>query len=257
MPTLLELQTAMRRGMVRGDKAEISAMLAGGVSPDRLDIYRNTFVFTLTRALRLCFPAVEKLVGAEFFAATTHAFVVEHPPRAAWLDQYGEALPDFLHDFPPAKSLSYLSDVARLEWAVNRALHAADTEPLDPARLARVATEDRGYIRLIAEPSIALLHLRHPADAIWRAVLAGSDRELGAIDLASGPVHLLVERRREGVSVARLPADRWHLLAALCAGQPIETAIDHGCGFDIAAALADHLSSGRFIDFELAPGISE
>ena len=31
----------------------------------------------------------------------------------------------------PAAALAYLADVARLEWAVSRAIHAADREPLD------------------------------------------------------------------------------------------------------------------------------
>ena len=104
MPTLLEIQRAMRRSLVQGDSTAVSAMLAARISPDRLDIYRNTFLLTLTRALRLCFPVVQKLVGEEFFEGAAQIFVAEHPPRSAWLDQYGSAFPDFLHAFSPAES---------------------------------------------------------------------------------------------------------------------------------------------------------
>ena len=130
VPTLLEIQRAMRRSLVQGDSTAVSAMLAAQISPDRLDIYRNTFLLTLTRALRLCFPVVQKLVGEEFFEGAAQIFVAEHPPRSAWLDQYGSAFPDFLHAFSPAESVPYLSDVARLEWAVSGALHAPDQEAL-------------------------------------------------------------------------------------------------------------------------------
>ena len=35
---------------------------------DRVGIYRNTARIGMTEALRLSFPAVERLVGADFFA---------------------------------------------------------------------------------------------------------------------------------------------------------------------------------------------
>ncbi len=156
MPTLLEMQAAMRQSLVHRDSAAASAMLAAQVRAERLDIYRNTFLLTLTKALRLCFPVVQKLVGDEFFEGAAQVFIAGHPPRAAWLDQYGAEFPDFLRAFGPAASVRYLGDVAELEWAVNCALHAADAEPLDPAKLAAVATDDQRRIRLIANPSIAL-----------------------------------------------------------------------------------------------------
>lgn len=256
MPTLLELQTAMRQSLVHRDIAAVSAMLAAHVAPDRLDIYRNTFLLTLTKALRLCFPAVQKLVGEEFFEGAAQVFIAEHPPRVAWLDQYGAEFPDFLRAFGPAASVPYLGDVAKLEWAVNCALHAADPEPLDAARLASVAPEDQGRIRLIANPSIALVQLGYPADTIWRAVLAGDDDALRKIDLDCGPVHVLVERRT-GVEVERLDVPPWEFLTALCAGEPIETAIEAADGFDCGSALAEHLALGRFRCFELAPDVGD
>jgi len=253
MPTLLETQRALRRSLVGGDTTDAAAMLAAGVPTDRLDIYRNTFILTVVRTLRLGFPAVHKLVGADFFEGAAQLFLTAHPPRVAWLDRYGGAFPDFLRTFPPAQSLPYLADVARLEWAVSHALHAADVERLDPSQLATVAPDDQGRIRLTAEPSISLLHLACPADAIWRATLAGSDADFSAIDLASGDVHLLIERGPDGVDVTRLPAGQWRFLAALCVGEPIETAIDPACDFDVSAALAGHLVKGRFCAFELGP----
>jgi len=41
MPTLLELQTAMQASLVHRDNEAVSAMLAGHITADRLDIYRN------------------------------------------------------------------------------------------------------------------------------------------------------------------------------------------------------------------------
>ena len=175
MPTLLELQTAMQASLVQRDNEAIYAMLAGHIPADRLDIYRNTFIHTLTKALRLSFPATERLVGEDFFEGAAQFFIAAHPPREAWLDRFGGAFPDFLRAFPQTKSIVYLGDVAELEWAVNNALHAADVAPLDLALLGAVGPDDRGRDSFLAHPSVSLVRLAHPADAIWHAVLAGDD----------------------------------------------------------------------------------
>ena len=74
---------------------------------------------------------------------------------------------------------------------------------------------------------------------------------MAAIDLAGGPVHLLIERAAGGMAVRRLNAARWQFAARLCAGEPLYSALDDGPDADTSAWLAEHLSSGRFIDFHL------
>lgn len=254
MPTLLEWQTAMRQCLLHRDPAAASAMLATHVPPERLDIYRNTFLLTLTNALSLGFPAVKKLVGEAFFEGVASIFIAAHPPGAAWLDLYGGAFPDFLRSFAPAATVPYLGDVARLEWAVHGALRAPEVEPLDLARLGAVPPEDQGRVRFSAVPSLMLVEVGYPADSIWRAVLTEDDDGLRDIPLDSGPLHLLVERRAGGVEVERLGGPAWRFLARLCRGEPLAAVLaDSGQSwpFDTAAALAEHLAAGRFCGFEM------
>src|SRR5207245_9433621 len=135
---------------------------AGLGAAERLDVYRNPFASVLATALRLSYPAAHRLVGTEFFEGVVRVFIEVHPPRSACLDDYGERLADFLSDFEPATSLAYLPDVARLEWAVNRALHAPDVEPLDPRRLAALAEAEKARVRFVLHPSVSLLRVDHP-----------------------------------------------------------------------------------------------
>jgi hypothetical protein len=259
MPTLLDVQRAMRAALIDRDDGAAIALLADGVPAERLDIYRNTFIAGATRALRLSFPAVHRLVGDDFFAGAATAFIAREPPCEACLDDYGAAFPHFLRDFPPAATLAWLADVARLEWAVSRALHAPDAAPLDLMRLQALPPEDQIHVCFAPHPSVALLCLDFPADVIWRGVLDGDDAALAAVDLASGPVHLLIERSSAcGVEVLRLEAQAWRFAAALCAGLPLadvfaefaEAAGEMEGGH--TARLAGHLAAGRFIDFHLA-----
>jgi hypothetical protein len=252
VPTLLETQRAIGASLVDGDDRMAAAMLADDVGADRLNIYRNTFITGVTKALRLTYPAIHRLVGADFFAGAAAPFIAQHPPRTACLDQYGAEFPDFLRSFQPAASLAYLADVARLEWAVSRAIHAADAGPLDLARLAALSLEDQVRVCFLPHPSVGLLRADHPADTIWRGVLDGDDAALSAIDLDGGPVHLLVERRATGVAVSRLDEPAWCFAKALCDSRPVAAALTVAGGTASAALLAEHLAAGRFTDFHLA-----
>lgn len=252
MPTLLELQNAMRVSLVDRDDRAAATMLAARVPADRLDIYRNTFLGSLTKALRLSYPAVHRLVGEDFFEATADAFIAQHPPGSAYLDDYGAELPEFLLSFPPAAGLAYLPDVAGLEWAVSRAVHAPDVDPINPACLAAVTPEEQARICLVPHPSIGLVCSRYPVDAIWQAVLSGDDAALAALDLEAGSVHLLVQRLESGVTVVHLEESAWRFAADLCDQRPLQAALDAAGDIEACALLAEHLAAGRFIGFSLA-----
>jgi hypothetical protein len=252
VPTLLEVQNAIRKSLVDRDNGEAAALLAGHVPADRLDIYRNTFIIGATNALRLSYPAVSRLVGEGFFAGVASMIIARNPPQAAYLDQYGADLPDFLEQFQPAAQLVYLPDVVRLEWAVNQAIHASDREPLALADLAALAPQDQGSVRFVPHPSVGLLQVSYPADIIWRAVLAGDDATLAALDLHPKSIHLLVQRCPTGIEVTRLAESEWRFAVALCAGQPLQTALDEAIFIDATALIAGHLAAGRFVGFTLA-----
>ena len=51
----------------------------------RFAVHRNNVVAGLVKALEARFPAAEKIVGKEFFAAMARAFVLERPPRSPLL----------------------------------------------------------------------------------------------------------------------------------------------------------------------------
>lgn len=276
MPTLLEVQRAMARCLIGaanagppGDLGQAAAAVPGlGVAArERVAIYRNTSRGTLVNALGLCYPAVQRLIGRELFAGAAEHFIDESVsgiPESACLDEYGAGFGAFLASFAPAAGLRYLADVAALESAVNEALHAPQAARLNPAQLAARIGSDPG-IRFVPHPSIRMLTLRYPADIIWRGVLDEDDVALASIDLASGPVWLLVERTESGVQVHGLTEHAYRFTQRLCAGVPFSTALD-GIPGDVATTpvdeepqpveadvLARHLSAGRFIDALHAP----
>jgi len=85
MPTLLELQRAVYRGLVAGEDGPcaVGVVADGIVGEARLSVYRNTFIGNLTTALRLVYPAIDRLVGAPFFESAARLFVEAQPPQSA------------------------------------------------------------------------------------------------------------------------------------------------------------------------------
>jgi hypothetical protein len=191
------------------------------------------------------------VVGTEFFEGAAARFIDTAPPRSAYLNDYGASFPAFLAEFPPAAGVPYLPGLARLEWAVSKALHAPDAASLDLTRLAAVADADQGKVSFIPHPSVALVHETDPVDRIWQAVLDEDDAAMAAIDLGEGPIWLIVARGLQGVVVDRLDATPWEFARRLVAGQSIDAAADAAPEANAAALIAAHLAAGHFIAFQL------
>ena len=239
----------MRQSVVEGADAAILDLVVGDEIPpaQRLRVYRGNSVAALVGALRLSYPAIDKLLGAECFEGCARRFIATSPPRTPWLYAYGSGFAAFLASLSTLAHLSYLEDVARLEWAINTALHAPDHDGLDAAALKALATTDPGIVALKPHPGLGLLRVGCPADVIWRAVLEGDDATLERLDPVEGPHWLLVERGDAGLRIARLPEAVWRFTAALFAQKTIADALEGLEDLDAASVLADHFANRRII----------
>lgn len=251
MPTLLDTQRAFAAALRTGDCAAAAEMIAPGhcSSDEAIAIYRNTFVSGAVKALKLSHPAVERLTGAEFFESAASAFIAASPPSGGCLDDYGAEFAGFLAAFEPLRDLSYIADVARVDWAVNLALHADDAKALNAAAFAAAGGIAPERLVVVAHPSLTLLRLDYPGDAIWRAVLAQDDAALGALELKTEPCFVLVWRNADGVQVSRVSESGFAFLSALCAGGTFGESFDAAPSPEVPALLAESLAAGRFTDF--------
>ena len=256
MPSLREVQRGFARTLLAVDDGVASLVVTGrGAAEDRLRIHRDTFVAVASRALRLNYPAVERLVGAAFFGSVAREYALAQPPAMAWLDAYGEGFAAFLGGLRSAAGVPYLADVARVEWAVSTALHAPDAAALDASALVSLAPEAQADLRFVAHPAVSLLRTETNADAIWRAVLERDDATLVAIDPGAGPRWLLVERTPDqSAAVVALSEGEWRLTSDLVQGVTLARALAATVvmpDVDPARILAAHLAAGRFTGFEI------
>ncbi len=246
MHELRDHQRCIAAALLKGETGTAALLIAGGGVPpaDRLRIHRNTMLTVLANALALTYPAVEALVGVEFFAQTARIFIQAEPPRAALLSLYGDGFPNFLAGYAPARTLAYLPDIARLEWVVECAAHGpADGEA--PPR----ADIDLGGTRLALAPSLTLLATRYAAEAIWRAALEQDGDALSQINTAPNPGLLAIWRDGDGAEVRPLGSGAAAFLKELLAGGDAESAINAAAAADpngdpIAAITREILPAG-------------
>jgi hypothetical protein len=253
MPALLELQRSFAASLLSGsDQAIGQHILEDGFSAsERLLIYRNTCRATLTETLRMTYPAVERLVGREFFDMAADTFVLAHPARSGYLNEYGGGFADFLAGFQQASSLHYLADVARFEWALGVAANAEDAPVLDADALVGVRPEHQGALCFEPHPSVSVLLLAYPADQIADAVLSGDEAAMAEVDLASGPVRLVVHRGAAGLEPQRLGLQAFAFISHLYAGESLGSLIEIA-GDDASKLLAEQLVRGRLTAFRIA-----
>ena len=219
----------------------------------RYRIYRNNVNASLIQALADTFPVVQQLVGTEFFTAMARLFVQTRPPQNRQLTFYGSDLPAFIDQFPPAASVPYLSDVARLEFARIRAYHAADARSLalDEAQTELQAalelapiSESLSTLTLQLHPSLDALQSEHAICSIWRA----HQTELDAADFPTSPAEsALIFRQGLEVFVLPVPQGSAQFIRSLQQGLSLLEAAESGaaCGdFDLSQALAALLRHG-------------
>ena len=259
MPSLVEVQRQFADALLglRADDA-VAAVAGDGVAPEaRVAVYRHHVVSSLTAALRSTYPVVSRLVGDGFFAYAAREFITTHQPAGPCLFEYGDALPQFIQTFPASRNLAYLSDVARLEWALHRALHAEDTVPLDLGALRRLDARSLDGLTLRFDPSVTLLSSPWSIDAIWSANQPGADPE-ATVDAASGPVRLEIRRLADNAVFRRLTPATYAFRRVLMDGGHLATAADEATAEDghveITALLHELFADNVLIGFRVTSG---
>lgn len=249
---LADLQRRFGRAVLQAPLS-VPDGIRGDLRPSRerrFGVYRNNVKASLAAALGARFPAVERLVGAEFFTAMALVFIERHPPRSPVLAEYGARFADFLEEFDPARDLPYLPDVARLEWTRHLAFNAADARSVEIGQLAALPPERLGAAVLGLHPAMAVVASSWPIVSLWITNTQDETPQAPAANWA-GEVALVTRPHLE-VLVHRLPPGADRLVAELAQGLTLGTAADaasraHG-DFDLATTLSTLFGAGAVVN---------
>jgi hypothetical protein len=242
LASLRDLQYAFAGAASAGDSAAIAPLIvANGLEPaGRVAIYANNVRENFLDALEAAFPVTVRLAGREWFRQTGREYRRRHPSRCGNLHYVGERFAAFLDAELADGPYAYFADVARLEWAYQEVLVAAEPDVLDLAALAAVSPERHADLVLEASPAVRLVGSVWPLLAIWRANQPDADPE-AQVSLDAGPSRVLVMRREQHVELRELSAGEFAfidtMLRAASITEAAEAALAADPQFDLTATL--------------------
>ena len=228
----------------------------GFTAAEHVLIYRRAILGTLVRTLGAIHPICKRLVGDEFFDAMSRVYARQTPSKSPDLGDYGEGFSKFIATFEPAAELTYLADVAQLEWCWHRAFHAPDESSIDIEALANVGEADTARITFRLPLSASLLESNYPVQHIWQVNQEDWDGD-EAVDLDEGGVRLIIWRHGHEMRIDELDADTWSLLSSIEAQQTLGEMGDTKSLDNLDTILPRCVQTGWIAGFELrnqAPG---
>lgn len=215
-------QTAFRSAMMDPDHPVPEGLLGKNGEPagKRFDVYRNNIAVGLIDALGTGFPVVKDLVGEEFFKAMAGVFFRNHPPKSPLMKDFGAEFPGFLKGFEPARTLRYLPDVARLEFALRQSYHAADADPVGSDPLTALSPDQFSAATFTFAPAVKLLSSRQAFYSIW-----AFSKGITTARPEKSPEDVLITRPDFDPRPHLISRDEAMLVAALMEGKPLATAL--------------------------------
>lgn len=207
MSDLAHFQRAFAAAILTDQQPEPS------IRSQAFSVYRNTSARGAVEALRATYTTINQLLGDDLFSQVALEYWHGEPPAGPVLSDYGSGFARFLARQPWTCELSYLADVARLDWLWLESFLSADAD-------AEQRQVEYGS-RIRVHPATRVAWLSTPALTIWQAhrqpegfdELEPEWREEGALFT------------RRGLQVVALPIDRaCHYLLLVSSSSP---RVDH------------------------------
>ena len=260
---LKQLQETFYRGIFDPNSDNItqasSYILNAGplLEADRLSIYRGSILGGINDALTQIYPVCVKLVGEKYFTHMVAGYLKNTPSNSPDIGNYGEHLPDYIANFQPAKDLTYLADVAQLEWLWHKAFNASNDNTASQIfrpliELQQIQEQELPTIKFCPVSSASLISSKHPIQKIWQVNQDDYQGDL-SVNLDEGSVSLVIWRSADlGMRIDELSKDETTFINAVLKGASFgELAeLDYSQGLDVIVQRC--IQTGLIIGFSKA-----
>jgi len=250
VPTLDETQSTFRDAVVcegAEDIAVLKPLLVGGNNPERrLSVHQRNYHTSLIDTLLVKFQATAWLVGIPFLTGAAKRFVIEHPPQAPCIAEYGAAFPDFLRQCPGTERVPYLSGFAELEWYLGKLAIAVDEPALSGQDFSAIDPDALPDLSLALQSGLHYVHTSWPVDELMKLYLTETAPE--RFEFSPADVWIEVRGARGEFHFSRLdPAEymfRKSIMESCPIGAAADCALEVNAGFDPGEALAGLIAAG-------------
>lgn len=245
-------QDAFAQALLLPDAAPAAQIAALAAQP-AFAVYRNTVMKACIDALQANFPAVTRLVGEEWFRAAATIYVRGHLPVEPTLLRYGATFADFLARFEPAAELTYLPDVARLDYLWAEVHTAPDAQPLAADAIAQLPLD--ALTGAVLRPHAAARWAWFADAPIYTIWSGNRNATMPDGDIEWRPEGALLTRARDVVEWRALDAAGCAFLDACAAGETLaiatQSALTAQRDADLALMMSGLLQAGAFSSINL------
>jgi hypothetical protein len=215
----------------------------------RFDVYRNTVVLSLIKAMETAFPVVRNLVGEVAFQELSSIYVRKYPPKSPMLMLYGADFPHFLQTIEYVNPKPYLSDIARLELAYRQCYHSADLPPIVANDLAQISPENLISLKLKLAPMVHIITSKYSVLSLWNSEISDES------DLVkTNPETVLLTRRKFDVNLQCIDTATSDFLSSLISetlGGAFDAAKKIDADFDLTTGISLLLNQNMIVEISM------
>lgn len=229
---LFKLQKLMKESILPSKRSRKAAGIFGkslnrqGKSPGvkRIAVYADGYIARMHEGLVETFPAVKRILGDAEFLALAHLYAEAFPSEEYSLNQAGKHFPRFVGKSSYTKKLSFLKDLAELEWKIRESFHAFEKDPADLEKLKELPPEAWQKLKFIFQPTVFLVRSQWPILDIWNA----RSQPLGKINinLVDRPQNVFIHRQDLIVRCELMGPQEADLLQSLLSGRSLGRSIE-------------------------------
>ncbi|MEO9496123.1 MAG: DNA-binding domain-containing protein [Vibrio splendidus] len=217
----------------------------------RIQIYRNNFVISLSEVLAATYPLTEMLVGEECFQQMARQHVLSYPSTSGDVSGYGEHFEQTIQAFPAViEAAPYLAEVALYEWKKDSLVRCISESHIDQhplSRLADVPQEQQGALVFHLKDSITLINSSYTIIVLEQAIY---QQQLDGLDINQPEFGVLIRAENSQVESHCVTEECHQLLTELQSGQTL-SAIDPLLLQHLNTVMALNVISGFSINAEL------
>lgn len=190
---------------------------------ERMQIYRNNFIISLSEVLQATYPTVQALLGEECFLQIARQHVLNQPLSKGDVSDYGQHFDHTLQRFDAVmQAAPYCTEVARFEWALDLSQQCfANVEPvplMPLAQLAQLPPEKHEGICFHLRPDAQLFASQYALFSLHHAV---QNNEINDLNIHQ-PEQGVIITSSNGVAIGHsLVSHDFHLLQKLQKHTPL------------------------------------
>ena len=245
--TLAELQKQFIRALhyeADGESCDISSHTID--AEQKVQIYRNNFILSLSDALSATYPIVLELVGEECFAQLARHHVLTVPLLHGDVNQYGAGFARSIKYFNSlVEEFPYLVEVAEFEWAIDLAeqrcvQNRQETHCRPLSDLAHLNPEQQARVQFELIPNITRFRSQYAVFSLRHGI---TTNDVSTLDLYQAQAGVIgCNNQGKPWSVA-LNSAAFELVHALACGHPLSE-LDSNLLGELQTLLAHELIAG-------------